>query len=73
VGNIKHNDATRDEQIKQVRAEELEREAYLLIGAIKMIVDGEIAIKDGKAYDRSGNTIRKNPCLAEKIDRLVNP
>jgi phosphoribosylglycinamide formyltransferase-1 len=58
-----------DEQIKQVRAEELKREAHLLIGAIKMIVDGEIVINDGKAKDRFGNGIAKNTCLADSIDR----
>jgi phosphoribosylglycinamide formyltransferase-1 len=61
----------REDRVKQVRAEELRREAYLLIGAVKMIVDGEIVIKDGKAMDRFGNSIAKNPCLADRIDRDV--
>ncbi|MGD0817405.1 MAG: formyltransferase family protein [Methanomassiliicoccales archaeon] len=61
----------KDDQMKQVRAEELRREAYLLIGAIKMIVDGEIVIKDGKALDRHGKGIGKNPCLSEKIDKKL--
>ena len=65
----KHTD--REERIKQVRAEELKREAYLLIGAIKMIVDGDIAIKDGKALDKSGNNLAKNLCLSNKIDEEI--
>ena len=72
LSHIKSDHPKKDEQIKQVRAVELKREAHLLIGAIRMIVDGEITIKDGKAYDRFGNTIRKIPCLADKIDSLVN-
>ena len=73
LSSIKLDHPTKDDLIKQVRAEELKREAHLLIGTIKMIVDGDIIIKDEKAYDRFGNTIRKNPCLAEKIDRLIHP
>jgi phosphoribosylglycinamide formyltransferase-1 len=72
LNQIRVDHPEKDDQIKQVRAEELKREAHLLIGAIKMIVDGEIAIKDGKAYDSYGNTIGQNPCLAERIDRLVH-
>ena len=73
LNNIKLDHPTKDDLIKQVRAEELKREAHLLIGTIKMIVDGEIIIKDEKAYDRFGNTIRKNSCLAEKIDSQILP
>lgn len=62
-----------DERVRQVRAEELKREAHLLIGAIKMIVDGEIVIRDGKAYDRNGSRLSHNPCLSERIDQELGP
>ena len=65
---IREKYTDKEEQIKQVRAEELKREAYLLIGAIKMIVEGDIVIKDGKALDKSGNSLAKNSCLSKKID-----
>jgi phosphoribosylglycinamide formyltransferase-1 len=68
---IRTKHPAKEEQIKLVRAEELKREAYLLIGAIKMIVDGEVVIKDGKAYDRNGNRLSKNPCLADDIDKEI--
>jgi phosphoribosylglycinamide formyltransferase 1 len=54
---------------KQVRAEELKREAHLLIGTIKMIVDGELMIKDGKVFDRNGVPAGENYCMAERIDQ----
>ena len=65
--------ATQDERVRQVRAEELKREAHLLIGAIKMIVDGEIVIREGKAFDRNGNRLTHNPCLSERIDEELGP
>ena len=72
VSKVKSKDATKEEQIRQVRAEELKREAHLLIGAIKMIVDGEIVIRDGKAIDRNGDLIGENPCLTERIDKKLS-
>ena len=71
LDNIRTKYPEKAEQIKQVRAEELKREAYLLINAIRMIVDGEIVIKDGRAYDGNGNMIGQNPCLTERIDREI--
>jgi phosphoribosylglycinamide formyltransferase 1 len=72
VSKVKSQNATKEEQIKQVRAEELKREAHLLIGAIKMIVDGEIEIRDGKAIYRSNDRSAKTLCLAEKIDKELS-
>lgn len=68
---IRAEHPARDDQIEHVRAKELKREAYLLRGAIKMIVDEEIVIKDGKAYDKNDKRIGKNPCLTDMIDREV--
>jgi phosphoribosylglycinamide formyltransferase-1 len=71
VDKVRSKGATKDEQIKQVRAEELKREAHLLIGAIKMIVDGEIEIREGKAIyrnDQSAETL----CLADTIDQRLS-
>jgi phosphoribosylglycinamide formyltransferase-1 len=69
VGKVRSKDAPKDEQIKQVRAEELKREAYLLIGAIKMIVNGEIEIREGKATYRNNDRSAKTRCLSEMIDQ----
>ncbi len=60
------------DQIKQVRAEELKREAYLLIGAIKMIVDGEIVISDGRVLDKHGQRVLTDNCLAQDIDARID-
>jgi phosphoribosylglycinamide formyltransferase-1 len=61
----------RAERIKQVRAEELKREAHLLMGAIKMIVDGDVIIRNGKTYDRNGKNVSNDICLAKKIDESL--
>jgi phosphoribosylglycinamide formyltransferase 1 len=71
LNKIRKDYPTKEEQIKQVRAEELKREAYLLIGAIKMIVDGEIIIKNGKALDKNGKPLKNNNCLAHHIDTQI--
>jgi phosphoribosylglycinamide formyltransferase-1 len=73
LDRIMAENTAQDEQVKQVRAEELTREAHLLIGAIRMLVDGDIVIKDGKAYDRDGNRLSRNPCLSQRIDRELDP
>jgi phosphoribosylglycinamide formyltransferase-1 len=71
VGKVRSKDAPKEDQIKQVRAEELKREAHLLMGAIKMIVDGDVVILRGKALDRDGNEIGRKPCLSDEIDEKV--
>lgn len=60
------------DQIKQVRAEELRREAYLLIGAIKMIVNGEIVISNGRVLDKHGKRVLTDNCLAQDIDASID-
>jgi phosphoribosylglycinamide formyltransferase-1 len=72
VDKVRSKDATRDEQIKQVRAEELKREAHLLIGAIKMIVDGDIEIRDGKAIYQNVDRSAKTLCMTERIDQALS-
>jgi phosphoribosylglycinamide formyltransferase-1 len=72
LDNIRAAYSSKDEQIKQVRAEELKREAHLLMGAIKMMVDGDIVIKDGKVFDREGKSIGANACLADRIDEEIH-
>ncbi len=66
---IRANYPSTEDSKKQVRIEELMREAHLLIGAIKMIVDGELVFKDGKVFDQNGAPTGENYCMAEKIDR----
>ncbi len=62
---------SREELVKVIRAEELRREAYLLSAAVKMIVDGEVLLKDGKVLNRRGNRVADHPNLAASIDALI--
>lgn len=71
VAPVKKGIAGREEQVKAVRAVELKREAYLLMEAIKSIVDGEIVIRNGAMYDARGQRVQDHPCLAERIDRKI--
>ncbi|OPY31362.1 MAG: phosphoribosylglycinamide formyltransferase [Methanomassiliicoccales archaeon PtaU1.Bin124] len=58
----------RDELVKAVRAEELKREAHLLMESIKSLVDGELVVKGGAVYDRKGRKVEDHPDLASRID-----
>jgi phosphoribosylglycinamide formyltransferase 1 len=69
---IREANMSRDEAIKAVRAEELKREAYLLMEAIKSLVDGELVVQNGVVLDRHGGRIKKTPCLATRIDKKLN-
>ena len=62
---------SKDELVKAIRAEELKREAHLLIETIRMIVDGDVVLKDGKVFNRRGNRVSDYPNLAESIDAEI--
>ncbi len=68
LGKLKAKHMAREDMMKAIRAEELKREAYLLIAAIRMIVDGEVSLKDGKVFNRRGNRVSEYPNLAARID-----
>lgn len=68
LDSLKAKFRSRDDLMKGIRAEELKREAYLLMGAIRMIVDGDVVLKDGKVFNRRGNRVSEYPNLADTID-----
>jgi len=68
---LKKRVASKEELVKQVRAEEVKREAHLLMATIKELVDGDLTVKNGKLFDRQGQVMKAAPCLAEKIDKKV--
>ena len=68
LDKLKAKNQFREQRVKAIRAEELKREAYLLIGVIKMIVNGDVVLKDGKVFNRRGNLVSEYPNLATSID-----
>jgi phosphoribosylglycinamide formyltransferase 1 len=68
LDGLKAQYRSKDELVKAIRAEELKREAYLLIGTIRTIVDGDVILKEGKVFNRRGNRVSEYPNLAESID-----
>ncbi len=68
---IRQEYASEEELIKAIRAEELKREAYLLMETIKAIVKGEVVIRSGRLYDSKGNPLTEHPDLADRIDRAL--
>jgi phosphoribosylglycinamide formyltransferase-1 len=68
LDKLKAKYQSREELVKAIRAEELKREAYLLTAAIKMIVNGEVLLKDGRVLNPRGNRLSEYPNLATSID-----
>jgi phosphoribosylglycinamide formyltransferase 1 len=60
---------TTEELVQRIRAEEVKREAPLLMETIKLLVNGEIVLRDGTVLDRKGQHLTEHPCLAQIIDR----
>lgn len=65
--------ASSEELVRAVRAEELKREAHLLMESIKLIVEGEVVLRDGKIFDNKGERLTSPPCLAMRIDERIAP
>ncbi|MDD1770870.1 MAG: hypothetical protein LUO79_07275 [Methanomassiliicoccales archaeon] len=68
LDGIKRRYASKDELVKAIRAEELKREAYLLMETIKAMVNDEVVIRNGRLYDGKGKPLTEHPNLAERID-----
>ncbi|MCE5296769.1 MAG: hypothetical protein LLG16_06675 [Euryarchaeota archaeon] len=61
-----------DELRKLVRAEGVRREAPLLMKVVELLAKGDIVIRDGHTYDRSGRSLKEPQCLAEEVDRSLS-
>jgi phosphoribosylglycinamide formyltransferase-1 len=68
---IRERDGTRMELVNAIRAEEVRREAHLLMATIKLLAEGDIVIKKGRLHDRSGKSVDAYPCLSAAIDRKL--
>jgi len=71
LDKLKSKYQSKEELVKEIRAEELKREAFLLTAAIKMIVDGEVLLKDGKVLNSRGKQMSDYPNLAASIDAQI--
>jgi phosphoribosylglycinamide formyltransferase 1 len=56
-----------EEKARRVRAEELRREAPLLMTSIKMLVDEQVSIRCGKVYDRDGAEVEGCLDLSDRV------
>lgn len=71
LADLKGRFPSRERLIKEVRARELKREAYLLMETIRMLVDGNIRVEGGRLVDDKGRHIKDMPSLATKIDSMI--
>ena len=58
----------RESLVKAVRAEELKREAHLLMESIKALVTGRVFVKGGRLFDQKGKKLSDAPSLEKEID-----
>jgi phosphoribosylglycinamide formyltransferase-1 len=72
LADIRNRHTSKDDLVNAIRAEELRREAYLLMETIKAMVKGEVVIKDGRLYDADGRPLAGHPNLASRIDRVLD-
>ena len=68
LDELRRRYTSKDELVKVIRGKEVKREAHLLMAAIKLMADGDVAVKYGRLVDRSGKRIAGLPCLARDID-----
>lgn len=71
VAPLKPSHPAKDDLVKAIRAEELKREAPLLMETIKMLVDGEIVMKGGQVFDPNGKKLDDYPNLAERVTSVL--
>jgi hypothetical protein len=71
TADLREKFRSREQLIKEVRARELRREAYLLMATIKLLVDGSVRIINGRLLDRNGRPLEGSMDLASKIDAEI--
>jgi phosphoribosylglycinamide formyltransferase 1 len=70
--DIKERYPSKEDQLVQVRAVEVKREAPLLMEAIKLMTDGEVVLRNGAIFDAQGRRIEQNRCLKDRISSRLN-
>jgi phosphoribosylglycinamide formyltransferase 1 len=71
LAELKERFHSKEQLVKEVRARELKREAYLLMATIKLLVEGEIRIEHGRLLDRKGKEIEGSASLSSMIDGMI--
>jgi phosphoribosylglycinamide formyltransferase-1 len=72
VSPLKGSHRTKEDLVKGIRAEELRREAPLLMETIRMIVNGDVTLKGGQVFDGKGRRMDGYPNLAERVTKILN-
>jgi len=72
ISDLRKDIGSRDDLTKAIRAREVKREVPLLVETVKMLVSGEVAIRNGRLFDRFGKKMNEAPCLATVIDEWPN-
>ncbi len=71
LADLRERNLPKEQMVKEVRARELKREAYLLMETIRLLVDGDIQVENGKLVNRKGKPVMDMPSLAGKIDAMI--
>ena len=71
LADLKERFHSKEQLVKEVRARELKREAYLLMATIQLLVEGEIRVEHSRLLDRKGKEIEGSASLAAMIDEMI--
>lgn len=71
VGPLRSQNGSKDELVKAVRGTEVQREAPLLMEAIKMIVDREIVLRKGEVLDLQGRKQSGHRDLSDRVSTVI--
>ncbi|MDW5562210.1 MAG: formyltransferase family protein [Methanomassiliicoccus sp.] len=72
VGPLMSRHAAKGELVQAVRDQEVQREAPLLMEAIKMIVDGEIVLRKGEVLGPRGERVDGYPDLSDRVTSALS-
>jgi phosphoribosylglycinamide formyltransferase 1 len=72
ISDLRREHASKEELAKAIRAREVQREVPLLMETVKLLVNGDVVIRDGRLFDRNGRELAEAPCIASIIDGRLN-
>jgi phosphoribosylglycinamide formyltransferase-1 len=72
ISDLRRDHTSKEELAKAIRAREVRREVPLLMETVKLLVNGDVVIRDGRLLDRNGRELVEAPCIASIIDGRLN-
>lgn len=72
ISDLRMERSSKEDLAKAIREREVRREVPLLMETIKLLVSGDVSIRNGRLFDRNGRELTEAPCIAPIIDGRLN-